>query len=156
MQQVEANAILHKESRHKHLVRRFPCGPWIFSAHCHSGKRESSSRLWKAVCSGGLIPSLLLKQGGQRAELYSSASYQHSTVNLLSGAVTPTCWGNTMDHQLDVPVYLSHRAGRVHATAGGCVQRGTRTLKKKKQSHGCDFHMDSKPTIVPGRQQGKA
>lgn len=78
---------------------------------------------------------------------WSSSSLLVSA-HLLPGTVTPTCWGNAMDHQLDVPVYLSHRAGRVHAAARGCVQRGTRALEKQKQPHGSSTHTNPRYSVT--------
>lgn len=112
------------------VCRRFHCGPWILSSHSHPDRTDSSSGLRKSSLLRRETPSLLFKQRGQGLELCSAALHQHSP--LVPGAVTLTCWGNTVDHQLDVSVYLSHRAGRVHATARGCIQRGTRTLAKQK------------------------
>lgn len=71
-----------------------------------------------------------------------------------------------MDHQLDVPVYLSHWASRVHTTARGCVQGGTRTLERqkkkkhktnnKKQMHESSSHVNPRTSTSHTYQQGQA
>lgn len=135
VQYTKTTALLHRESWHM-VCRRFHCGPWILSLYFHPYRTESSSGLRKSCLLRREIPLSSSKDGREQS---SVPLLYISTVHLLPGAITHTCWGNTMDHQLDVSVYLSHRAGRVHTTARGSVQRGTRTLEKQKQPCGSSF-----------------
>lgn len=111
------------------VCRRFHCGPQILSSHSHPDRTESTFGLRKKQLAqeGDTFSALQAKRAGTGALFLCFASAQSIC---WPGAITLTCWGNTMDHQLDVPVHLSHRAGRVHTAARDCVQRGTRALEK--------------------------